>query len=203
MKELQVRLAQSNTTAKKYAVKILGKAKKYREFRHNLCLFAKEQPQDAKMAAAISEIPSNDLKCILDAEEIKPILVKKMWYLAKRIAIDMAVKFECDVTNLHGQACLFLLWAIYGYERDTIKFTTYFYHVIRRELQRYCLMQGSGITGNSYDLLDFKRQYIKASQELKDQDISPNFHNVAEHLKLEWEDKSSRKKTYGCYGIRW
>lgn len=205
MKDLFIRLAASNELAKQYAERLMGK-RKYRDFRKVLAQYASGRPIDGPNQVMIDSIPAVDLAKMLDVEELREIFVEKAKYLATKVANNVTFKFtspsnNCDMGNLRGQAQVFLLYAIYGYDNPEIKFSTYAYHVVKNELDRYVLMQHTGLSSNSMDMVEAKRDWLRAERDLHEQAIAPSFHNIAEHLGCGGDDQNSKRARQKLMGV--
>jgi DNA-directed RNA polymerase specialized sigma subunit len=193
------RLIESNLMAVKYANRFFGPGRRScRKFRKLIANYAAETltKEDRFLLPKIQAIPADDLRIILDAEQLKDAIAEGFKYLARRAARRVSSLFGCDFDDLHGESKIHLIWAIYGYKRYGIKFMTYAYRTMCTELTRYAIESYVGLTGRSSDLTNLKRRFAEVEMSLRQEGKAVTFHNVAEVLRC--KDDRTKKKLMGA-----
>lgn len=181
MNTIQPALAASNALAKSLSEKTLGK-RRYKDYRNALA----GRPSNLSLVESrkLKQISVSDRRTMLFAEEVRNEIVEGFQRMVWRIACSVAPRYGYDKEDAFGQGIFYLIDAIYGYNLSSIRFMTYAYSVVLRELERYALMHCGSLTSTSSDFVDLRRAWIGAEENLLQEGKRATLHNVAEHLGL-------------------
>ena len=82
-------------------------------------------------------IPQSDVEAIFAVKKIETPLYLGHTHLIAKLAGQFSRKTGISVADLHQEGSFALLNAIYGYDKENIRFTTYATHCIQRRLLNY------------------------------------------------------------------
>lgn len=165
LNELSIIMADGNQLAKKASMKLLGN-KRYLQFR--MALRGRKVDELTKQQRKlIAMIPKRERNTMVAVDGVVDELVDLFQRLLKKIAAKFSEKYGLEKDDLFGQACVYFIQAIYGYDDLTYCFVTYARSVVLKELRRYVLFnRRQHISSQSSDYVNVLRACYKVEREL-------------------------------------